>query len=367
MRRAFSVPGTQGSFALRLDNGSAAGENQVSSAVVKVNGTTVVKTSDLSQKVRRLDVPLTNLVKGPNTLSVEVRSIPSSYVTVSVLGTYLLDVAIASPAGGAVLPGDRADVEGTWAAYTPDVGITVNGVPAAIVGATFVASGVRLAPGANALEAVITTAEGIEASASLSVTATGEEPALELLTNLSSGAAPLRVTFLPRVRGIAPVAYRYDFDGDDAVDLERGTDDGASFTYEAPGTYRPALTAVFPDATALQATVLLLVEDREALDALLATRWEAVTSGLQARGIESALAHFLPESQEKYRRVFTGLAGQLPAIYASLPAPELVKVEGHLAQYRLRRTQLWEGQPRVLTYYLWYARDAQGLWKVQAY
>ena len=80
-----------------------------------------------------------------------------------------------------------------------------------------------------------------------------------------------------------------------------------------------------------------------------------------------ALASFLPESQEKYRRIFAGLADQLPALYASLPTPELVKVEGNLAQYRLRRAQVWEGQPKLLTYYVWYARDAQGLWKVQAY
>jgi len=214
---------------------------------------------------------------------------------------------------------------------------------------------------------VITTAEGVAASTSVSVAATGEEQALELLTNLPSGAAPLRITFSSRARGAAPVEYRYDFDGDGTVDLTAGADEAASFPYQAPGVYRPAVTAVFADGPTLHAQALLLVEDRQALDALLSTRWETVSSALEAQSIETALPHFLPESQDKYRRLFTGLADQLPALYASLPEPEFVKVEGHRAQYRIRRTQLWEGQPRVLTYYLWYTRDAQGLWKVQAY
>jgi len=258
-------------------------------------------------------------------------------------------------------------VVGTWEAYTPDVGVTVNGVPAAMLGTTFAVSGVRLAPGTNTLEARITTAEGVAAATAVAVTAAGEEPLLELLTNLSSGAAPLRVTFSSRARGAAAVEYRYDFDGDDTVDLTAGAEEAASFTYETPGTYLPAVTAVLPDGSTLQAQALLVVEDRAAVHALLANRWDAVSSALEAQRVEDALQGFLPESQEKYRKLFTGLADQLPALYASLPQPVLVKVEGHLAQYRLRRTQLWEGQARVLTYYPWYARDAHGLWKVQAY
>jgi len=365
--RTFDVPSLRGIFVLHLGNGSPAGENLVSSAVVKVNGVTAVKTSDLNQQVTQLDVPLANLMEGANTLSVEVRSIPSSYITVSVLGTYVLDVAITAPADGDTLDGDRVDVEGTWEAYTADVGLTVNGVPAAILGGAFAASGVRLDPGTNSLEAVIATVEGISDADAVSVTATGQEPEMELRTNLSSGAAPLEVTFLPRTRGIAPVEYHYDFEGDGVVDLTAGSDAGVSFTYENPGIYRPALTAILADGTSFQSEALLLVEDRSAVDALLTGRWVAVSSALQAQSVEAALASFVPESQEKYRRLFTGLADELPAIYASLPTPEFVKVQGHLAQYRIRRSQLWEGQPKTLTYYVWYARDAQGLWKVRAY
>lgn len=365
--RTFSVPTTQGAFVLHVDNGSPTGDDLISSAVIQVDGVAVVRASDLNQRVTYLDIPLTNLNKGQNTLSVEVRSIPSSYVTVSILGIYSLDVRITSPVSEAAIESNRVDVEGTWAGYTNDVGITVNGVPAAIAGGTFAAAGVRLDSGINSLQAVITTREGISDSDAVSVTATGQEPALELRSSLSSGAAPLAVTFLPRIRGVAPVEYRYDFQGDGAVDLTATTDQGVTFTYEAPGTYRTALTAMLPDGTLLRATALVLAEERSAVDSVLSARWNVVSSALRAQSVEAALSDFLPESQEKYRRMFTSLSDRLPALYADLPAPELVKVQGNLAQYRIRRTQLWEGQPKVLTYYVWYARDAQGLWKVQAY
>jgi len=79
--RTFSVPAVEGTFALRVENGDGATDNLISSAVVKVNGVTVVKTSDLSQQVATVERSLTNLVKGANTLEVEVRSVPSSYIS----------------------------------------------------------------------------------------------------------------------------------------------------------------------------------------------------------------------------------------------------------------------------------------------
>ncbi len=79
--RNFVVSATTGTFTLHVQDGDGAADNLVSAAVIKVNGAMVVTTSDLNQRVDIVDRALTNLVKGDNTLEIEVRSVPSSYIT----------------------------------------------------------------------------------------------------------------------------------------------------------------------------------------------------------------------------------------------------------------------------------------------
>ncbi|MDF1527363.1 MAG: hypothetical protein P1S59_14100, partial [bacterium] len=56
--RTFTIPAIEGSFTLALENGSAAGDSLASAAVVKVNGFTVIKASDLSQQVTYIEEDL---------------------------------------------------------------------------------------------------------------------------------------------------------------------------------------------------------------------------------------------------------------------------------------------------------------------
>ena len=74
--RNFNVPSMQGTFTLSLKNGDDAGNNKVSSATVKVNGATIVRQSDFNQQMEWIIKPLTNLIQGSNSLSVEVWTSP---------------------------------------------------------------------------------------------------------------------------------------------------------------------------------------------------------------------------------------------------------------------------------------------------
>src|SRR5574341_1521519 len=171
--RNFNVPSTQGTFTLRLKNGDDAGNNKVSSATVKVNGATIVRSSDFNQQVVWIIKPLTNLVAGSNTRSVEVsnKSSTSSFVTITITGDYLLNITITSPAAGAEILSDRVDVSGTYVSYTSAVSVSVNGIAASSGGSTFTASNVPLASGSNTITAFNTTADGIQDNDSITVSA----------------------------------------------------------------------------------------------------------------------------------------------------------------------------------------------------
>jgi hypothetical protein len=296
-----------------------------------------------------------------------VRSIPSSYIMVSVAGTYLLGIHVADPPSGAFVASDRATVSGNWAGYTNDAGIAVNGIAAAITRNTFVAVDVPLVSGGNTLTATVTTFDGIQNTDAVIVTATGAKPSLSLWANYASGVPPLTVSFRPETEGIVLVEYRYDFDGDGTVDLSAPADNVVSFTYQTPGTYRATVTAVDSAGQQFTAAKTIVAADRPTVDGLLSGRWHALSVSLQAQDVNGSLINLLPESREKYQAIFTPLAPQLPTIFASVSPPELIAVEGNVAQYRVRREQLWEGAPRTITYYLWFVRDQDGIWRLDKF
>ena len=79
---AVANPGT---FALRIDNGGALGQyRRVSSAVVMLNGTTVAGPYEFSQEVGVITKQVT--LAAQNTLKVELRSVPSSGITLTIFG-----------------------------------------------------------------------------------------------------------------------------------------------------------------------------------------------------------------------------------------------------------------------------------------
>jgi RHS repeat-associated protein len=171
--RNFTVPSTQGTFTLTLKNGDDAGNNKISSATVKVNGATIARQSDFNQQVVWIIKPLTNLVPGSNTLSVEVsnKSSTSSFVTATITGDYLLNVTITVPASGSGIFSDRVEVSGTYASYTSNIGISVNGVGAQASTGTFSAANVPLLSGSNMITATIATSDGIQDNDTITVTA----------------------------------------------------------------------------------------------------------------------------------------------------------------------------------------------------
>jgi len=366
--RTFSVPATEGTFTLHVQNGDGATDNLVSAAVIKVNGAMLVTTSDLNQRVDTVDRPLTNLVRGTNRLEIEVRSVPSSYITVSVAGTYVLGVSITDPAPSSSIGSDKVTVAGSWVGYTNDVGVAVNGVPAAVSGNGFVADDVPLVAGSNTLTATITSFDGIRNTDVISVTATGEPPALSLWANPVSGVPPFIVSFRPELQGgSAPTEYRYDFDGDGMIDLTSPTSDVVTFTYTAPGVFHPTVTALDAAGQSTTAGHTIFVLDPVAVDTLLVGRWENLSASLRSQDIPGGLVNLLPTSQEKYQAVFTPLASQLPTIFASLPSPEFLGLKGNVAQYRVTREQTWDGVLETIAYYVWFTRDEDGVWRIEKF
>lgn len=46
---------------------------------------------------------------------------------------------------------------------------------------------------------------------------------------------------------------------------------------------------------------------------------------------------------------------------------ELVYVKDSIAKYRIRRMQVFESQMREITYYIYFTKDVDGLWKIEQF
>ncbi len=96
-----SFPGFVGTGKLILMNGTQDGQNRISSAIIKINGTQVLWPRDFNQQVYAIETPV-NLA-GNNSISIELRSNPGGYITIKVVQEVTADAAaVIGSVGGTI-------------------------------------------------------------------------------------------------------------------------------------------------------------------------------------------------------------------------------------------------------------------------
>lgn len=114
-------------------------------------------------------------------------------------------------------------------------------------------------------------------------------------------------------------------------------------------------------------TIAFAVWDRAVLDALLRRKWEGMKERLTRQDIGGALSFLAAATQDLYQDVYSALSADLPQIVQAMQDIELIHVQGAMAKYRLRRQEFHGGQVYLITYYLYFSVDRDGLWKILRY
>jgi hypothetical protein len=278
-----------------------------------------------------------------------------------------LTVQIDSPTDGATITGPDATVTGTVINSTgAETGVTVNGIPAAISGSCFIVNHVPLQTGANTITISATDVNGLTASVTRSVTAQAGYY-LRIVPNVESGIAPLDVSI--RLEGSFSITNpQVSVNGRANANLQAGAQANEyllNLTVE--GTYTITASAAGPDSQTYIDTVTITVMSMSQLDTLLKAKWNSMRSALVAGNIIGALSHFSSDSTDKYQAAFTRLQAQIPSIAVNMRNIELIYVNDSIAKYRIKREQIINGQQMTISYYLYFGKGSDGIWRIEQF
>lgn len=356
---AFSACDPEGSFTLIVENGQD-GAHRVSSGTIWVNGVPVITQSDFNQQVAVISKPLMN-VQESNQLEVLLSSAPGSVINVTVRAQMIcLAVTIDSPVSGSTVSQNEITVFGHARHRTPEIGVKVNGVLAQVNGERWVANSVPLATGENVLTAVAADEKGKSTRASATVTALDVPgPILKLGANVKAGTAPLEVSFFLREQVTGAVRYEFDFEGDGAVDQVLTAFDTVLHTYLAEGNYLPTIAAVDGNGNRTHAEVAITVYPMPPL----AGKWNKILGRLAIGDVAGAMMLHTPDARDKYQRVYDTLGSDVPGIVTTFGPLEFVSCRGDVAEFYVRR--MLEGREKA--FYVYFVRDQDGFWKLEAY
>lgn len=302
-----------------------------------------------------------------------------------------LRLTITAPGSGSYIATPSVVVKGMIESSSPEVGVTldVEGYSKAgsqtarylaEVNGRYFAAQVELFPSVpNTIRAVATLPDGEQITTAITLYPGGMDEPVKVTALPPSGVispqtGSFEITFEAEVNTAGTIVnYAWDFDGDGRVDKITNTP-ATSFGYSTPGIFYPTVTVTVDTGSGVPtrepvkgianlATTVVNVMSYEEMDAQLKTQWGGMKQALATGDIEGAMSFFSDASQEKYRGLFTYLRDELPEMAGEMNKIQLIYLRDGRAKYRIRRME----ERQEITYYIYFHRLSDGLWKIHQF
>jgi len=177
----------------------------------------------------------------------------------------------------------------------------------------------------------------------------------------------LNVTFETEAYLVNPVSsYSWDFNGDGTPEII-GTEASITAQYQYPGLYFPKITVTDNQGNIYMETTVVHVLSREEMDAFLRSKWEGMKTGLFNKDIPTALDYFIDSSKEVYQQALNLIIDELPQITSNMQDIDMVFLFNNTAKYRINRLHNIDGILQTITYYIYFVKDLDGLWRIDRF
>jgi hypothetical protein len=175
------------------------------------------------------------------------------------------------------------------------------------------------------------------------------------------------VTFEAEAYLVNPVSsYSWDFNGDGTPEII-GTEASITAQYQYPGLYFPKITVTDNQGNIYMETTVVHVLSREEMDAFLRSKWEGMKTGLFNKDIPTALDYFIDSSKEVYQQALNLIIDELPQITSNMQDIDMVFLFNNTAKYRINRLHNIDGILQTITYYIYFVKDLDGLWRIDRF
>ena len=247
-----------------------------------------------------------------------------------------------------------------------ETGVVVNGFIANVYGNEFVVNHMPLAVGSNTITATATDTSGNTQTASVTVNSVSAGDYIKITPSEESGLSPLEVTLTidssldlknAQLTYAGPGQVEYPFTSPGEYNL-RMTTEGVYYFNEKVSD---------PNGKTYDDTVAVTVPSRTEIDNLLRAKWERMKAGLSNKDIDNGLDSFLESSREDYQEIFNLIIDSLPQIVSDMQDIQMIYLRNNVAKYRINRLQDINGSPQTITYYIYFVRDQDGLWKIDRF
>ncbi|MBI5893501.1 MAG: hypothetical protein HZB79_07615 [Deltaproteobacteria bacterium] len=326
----FQACNTGATYNLVLENGET-GKDKISSGSIKLNSTEIVQEKDFNQNVSRIERTIT--LQKENTLNIKLASGPNGFIKISIYcKTGCLELKINSPTSGTTINKTKTIIKGNLTNVYGETGVTLQG--AGVMGQGSVLAETQ----GNNFAGIIPLQQGTNTITATAADACGYKTTDTITINTETIQENIRLTAIP-VQG----------------------------QYQQTGLYFPKITITDTKGNTYTETTIVNVLSKEEMDSLLKNKWEGMKGGLVSNNAERAIAYLSEGSKEKYREIFNLLNNELSSIAAEMQEIELLYIIGNTAKYRIKRNQIINDQPETITYYIYFMRDENGLWKIVSF
>lgn len=342
-------------------NLTLAGNNFVKTSIVSFNNQNY-PVRYISNTQIETTIP-SDAIKTPGSYPIKViNTVPGGGESISLTFTVKppLEIRITSPADGEMINKAKIMVKGTIKSDTRDIGITVNGVIAEVIGNEWTANNIPLTIGSNTIAATATDSYGNTDTKTITIYTNDITRPVGLLANIASGISPLQV-FFSASTSFTPASYQMDFEGDGVIDYTGTTFENLSHIYTTEGIFYPSITVTDYQGNTYSDTIAITVLSKTEIDTLLKGKWEGMKDALMEKDIQKAVDYFTDWTKERYANIFEILKEYLPQIVQEMQDIKMIYIQGDVAKYRIRRMET-AGE---ITYYIYFVKDKDGLWKIQ--
>jgi hypothetical protein len=281
--------------------------------------------------------------------------------------TASLAVNINTPSDNATITGPDVTVSGSVINSSgAETGVVINGTPATVNGSRFIANHVPLQEGSNSVTITATDINGLTSTATRSIAAQAGHY-IRISSNVDSGTGPLDISL--RLNGSFIIANpTISIAGPVSVLLTPGASP-TEFTVKliVEGSYTITARGTGPYGQTYSDSVTVTVMSKQALETLLKAKWAGMKTALANQDITTAIKSFTSNNKQLYSNMFTALQTQLPQLVMNMQDIQPISISGGSATYRIRKNQNYRGQALVITHYIYFTKDENGLWKIERF